>query len=347
MDSLITIGTKTDKKPYSEHRWITDLIFYESPILSLFKGSRDQDYFYYWCENDIIVNRWLVIPVGREDIERYLAGEVSLYSLVNKNRSVAVLDMNKEGEPTFVFMVPTEQLPYTYIPPETSFFDADLCPSESYKYLISELYVIDIDKRWFFDEFSQFEKLFTQLYSFVYTVDNAGGIVSSERVQSAFSQYPWRGGFSAVNFYQDLRKTVPSLHEPEVKFIEYHSPGEIKLELLAPVAEATGRILNAIFDNRVALKGIYNDAHSYLRNSGLLKIDGPADAPVHLTDVTKNRILEYFQILAREMNLVGYADSIWELSQNPLIAIKILLSFYRRAEKLNRFQEVGKLSFPR
>lgn len=345
MDSLSTIATRIDKRVFSEHSWITDLIYFEGPIVSLYKGGQEQDFFYYWCENTDVANRWLVIPVDRDEITRYVSKELSLYSLIVSCPIVTLIDTANDGDVMIAYSLTNSSLPDSYIPPRDSFFDVELCPSESYRQLITSSYVIDIDKRWFFEEFSEVEKLFTQLYSFMYALDNAGGIVSIAKVQNAFEQYPWRGGFSAVNFYNDLRSSVPSFHEPEVESIQYASPGTIKLELLAPVAFSTGAVLNHLLENADAAKFAYDDARKYLKQAGLLKIENSDTYESLLTKATLSTINDHLHDLGRAMNVVDIVEKIQTLTNNPLVAIKILLSFYRRAVKLNRFQAEGKLAF--
>jgi hypothetical protein len=345
VDSLTTIANKIDKRAFVDHSWITDLIYYEGPIVSLYKGSQNQDYFYYWCENDALINRWLVIPVDRNEITLYINNDVTLYSLVQRHQFSVMLDTNSDGDITIAYSISAASLPEKYLPPVTSYFDVDLCPSESYRQMITSSYVIDIDKRWFFDEFSEVEKIFTQLYSFMYAVSNVGGIVSNEKIKHTFEQYPWRGGFSAVNFYNDLRSSVPSFHEPEVESIVYASPGTIKLELFAPVAISTGEILNHVFSNPEMAKNAYDDARKYLKQTGLLKIDATAHYDALLTDATIATIADHLTDLGRAMRIEPLVEKIKVLAGNELVAIKIILSFYRRVVKLNKYQFGGKLTF--
>ena len=45
----------------------------------------------------------------------------------------------------------------------------------------------------------------------------------------AFRAFPWRGGWSAVGFYEQLRIAVPPKHRPRLVAIEYASPGFMDL----------------------------------------------------------------------------------------------------------------------
>jgi hypothetical protein len=345
VDSLKTIGTKINKQQFTEHRWIADLLYFEGPLLSLFKGSKDQDYFYHWCESDSIASRWLAIPVTRKDIEDYFAHEKSLLSIIKKQQRIFFIDANNEGTPNQVFSVKSEAIPSAYTVPETSYFDEDLCPTDIYKTIKPSTYAIKIDKNWFFDEFSLVERVFTQLYSFVYGLTNMDGLVARDKVRRAFQQYPWKGGFSAVHFYDNMRAAVPSLHEPKVGSIVFQSPGTIKLELLESVATNTGLLIKHFNENSVEILEQYEEARKYLRDAGLLKIDENLDIKSILTDASKKAIKDHFADLARSLNMAEFSEQIEEMTGNPLISLKILLSFCRRVMKLNKLQDDGKLEF--
>lgn len=346
VDSLQTISNKVNKKFFSDHRWIADVLYFEGPLLSLFKGSKEQDYFYYWCDNDAINNRWLAIPVTREQIEAYFAKTVSLHQLISSFPKITAVDTNNDGEVTFAHSFDVAALPAAYMPAQTSYFDVDLCPSNIYKSIEAGVYAIYIDKKWFFDDFSLVERVFTQLYAFIYSLKNVGGLVAEERIQLAFASYPWRGGFSAVHFYDSLRTAIPSIHEPKVESFKFSSPGAIKLELLKEVASATGDLINHFGDHTASINDAYEDARKYLRNAGLLQVqNSDVDINALLTESTKADIADYFNLLANELNMTEFANEIESLTGNPLISLKILLSFCRRIDKINKFQLNGKLSF--
>lgn len=346
MDSLQTIATKVSKKLFSDHRWIADVLYFEGPLLSLFKGSKEQDYFYYWCDNDSINNRWLAIPVSREQIEAYFSKKLSLHDLISGQRKVIAVDTNNDGEVSHVHALNFADLPSAYLPAKTSFFEAALCPTDIYKSISADVYPIYIDKKWFFDDFSLVERVFTQLYAFIYNLENVGGLVAEERVQQAFVSYPWRGGFSAVHFYDSLRNAIPSIHEPRVSSFKFASPGAIKLELLKEVASTTGDLIDHFGNNTDEIAKAYDEARKYLRNAGLLKIpDSDVNINLLVTDSTKRDIADLFNSLATKLDMNMFATEIEKLTGNPLISLKILLSFYRRIEKINKFQMNAKLSF--
>ncbi len=97
-----------------------------------------------------------------------------------------------------------------------------------------------LDGDWTLFEFSQFARTYSQVYSVLYALDPR---LSSdpedeefERIHHLFNAFPWRGGYSAVNFYESLRYRVPKQDRPVIKSIRYESPGWIELSLIVGVA---------------------------------------------------------------------------------------------------------------
>lgn len=66
-----------------------------------------------------------------------------------------------------------------------------------------DLYRIELDGTWSLSEFYELPHVFTQTYAFNYTFSGED-VRDPERVAHAFSSFPWRGGYSAVNFYNVL-----------------------------------------------------------------------------------------------------------------------------------------------
>ena len=63
------------------------------------------------------------------------------------------------------------------------------------------------------------------------------------RLKRASKAYPWRGGWSTVNFFQTIVSAVPHAHTPRVAKLAYASPGSIDLDLSVPIAETISRLV--------------------------------------------------------------------------------------------------------
>jgi len=93
---------------------------------------------------------------------------------------------------------------------------------------------LKLDHEWEMQELADLAKLYTQCYSLVYSLSGARVDSEDERVidwfHGVYAKYPWRGGFSALNFYQSLYAKIPYEQRPQIEEIQYASPGHIKLK---------------------------------------------------------------------------------------------------------------------
>jgi hypothetical protein len=207
------------------------------------------------------------------------------------------------------------------------------------------VYRIDLDGQWSLRDFYDFPHTFEQLYAFHYAFDAAEDQVrDDEGLVHAFATYPWRGGYSAVNFYNTLGYQIPRQLRPQVRAIQYSSPGFIDLGVYVAVAMAVGKAVKIFVDSGERLNALYTTIHKDLQQRKLLRIEakrselGLADDELKFIEQSSDRIAR----------LMGFKDlqALHGFTGNPLASLKILLSYYRRARTLATFQEEGKLSLP-
>src|SRR5947208_2637497 len=103
-------------------------------------------------------------------------------------------------------------------------------------------HVLLMDGRWEIQDLYSFPHLYAEAYAFLYAAEFAGS-EKNVRFKDAFQRYPWRGGYSAVNFYHDLYEDIPPGHRPVIVSITYSSPGAIELALIAVIASQIERII--------------------------------------------------------------------------------------------------------
>src|SRR4051812_8995089 len=78
-----------------------------------------------------------------------------------------------------------------------------------------------MDGQWRLSDLDGFSHTYGQCYAFVYCLDTDLEIRDRERVDEAFANYPWRGGYSYVNIYSVLQHQVPMRDRPRLKAISY------------------------------------------------------------------------------------------------------------------------------
>ena len=110
----------------------------------------------------------------------------------------------------------------------------------------SDTYTIRIDGTWTLEDLHVFPHKFEQVYYFIHSLDMQLDEYDQERVDLAYKSMPWFGGYSAVNFYNQLKYITPKQRRPKIISISYSSPGWIELSILAAVALNVGQIAKRI-----------------------------------------------------------------------------------------------------
>src|SRR5688500_8691733 len=89
-----------------------------------------------------------------------------------------------------------------------------------------------LNGRWNLEELSETTKGYTQLYGFAFSL--LDDLPQDPRIQMdyLYARFPWRGGYSTVNFFNQLFHKIPPKLRPEVERIQYASPGFIELSEL-------------------------------------------------------------------------------------------------------------------
>ncbi|HWD26627.1 MAG TPA: hypothetical protein VG387_05655, partial [Rhizomicrobium sp.] len=67
-----------------------------------------------------------------------------------------------------------------------------------------EIFKIGLDGDWSLEDLYVFPRAFEQVYFAMYSLSTELGEFQAERVQRAYEIFPWQGGYSAVNFYNQL-----------------------------------------------------------------------------------------------------------------------------------------------
>jgi hypothetical protein len=91
-------------------------------------------------------------------------------------------------------------------------------------------YRIEIDGEWTLNDLHEFPYAYTQAYSFLYSVI-LNETVEDERLRITFVAHPWRGGFSAVNFFHYLYELIPAAERPKRNLNSVFLAGLDRVEL--------------------------------------------------------------------------------------------------------------------
>jgi len=201
-----------------------------------------------------------------------------------------------------------------------------------------------LDGHWNLEELSEATKDYLQLYGFVYSLLPNLPTARRAEVDHIYGKFPWRGGFSTVNFFSQLFHKIPPKLRPEVKKIRYSSPGFIELQELLIVAIGVAAIVKAVCASLNFANDTYRGIQRGSAEHKLTKID-ISNKELELTqrqlafcDAQVEKLLKLFNFSAEQ------AAALDEKTQgNPAMKLKILLSVYRRVEPLAKKQLEGKI----
>lgn len=207
---------------------------------------------------------------------------------------------------------------------------------------------IDIDGRWQLEDFGVFSKQYTQSYSLIYSLTQNPNETKFEsyRFRFEYSKYPWRGGFSVINFYYSLYARIPNNHKPEVSSIRYSSPGSIELSTAVEVSAQLGAIITVIAVSLNRVNNLYNNIQKGIRERKLGRIEVAAKE-LQLDQATNEWITSSIAEIVKAMRLSNELLETLELRTegNKLVQLKVLLSLYRRLEPIAELVEREMLRF--
>lgn len=203
---------------------------------------------------------------------------------------------------------------------------------------------LELDGRWGLEELSDTTKDYIQLYGFAYSL--VPDLPSSRRVEVdyIYGKFPWRGGYSTVNFFNQLFHKIPPKLRPEVQRIQYASPGFIELSELLAVAVTVAAIVAAVCKSLNSVHDLYRGIQKASVDHELSKIN-LAKESLEL----KQRQISFCETSARDLaKALGLTEAQERLIDqkvqgNPVMKLKILLSVFRRVEPLAKKQAEGKL----
>ncbi len=201
-----------------------------------------------------------------------------------------------------------------------------------------------IDGRWQLTDLNVLTRVYIQLYGFFYSLDVADDYLEEE-IQYIYGEYPWRGGYSAVNFYQSLFSKMPRAYKPEIKSIQYASPGFIELSQLVEVAQDVAQIVGYVSAAILAGNKTYSLIQKGISERKLSRIK------LHKEEISlleKERVFIHNSVndVAKVMGIKPETllKLYFRTENNEWAVLKILSSVYRRARDLAKLQNKGNLN---
>jgi hypothetical protein len=199
---------------------------------------------------------------------------------------------------------------------------------------------------WEPNDLSKFFSRVSDLYSFYFSLrklKTKRGVPDVQKVnlRKAFTEYPFRGGSSYVNFYRDLASALGFHERLAMAGIQKRSPGYVDIAGHSSALGDTVDALKHFAGNYEKLNEQYKFFHDLLSKLDFLK---HAPDQLHIGEATSESIATHSRELAKGLGL--HYDEIDALTGNPLSTAKIVLSHYRRINRYFLFFAEGRLHFP-
>lgn len=207
------------------------------------------------------------------------------------------------------------------------------------------LYKIEMDGDWSLEDLYVLPHTYIQVYSFMYSfyfpIDDYND--PDDRLVITYSAHPWKGGYSAVNFYNNLKYMVKPNHRPKVNSIQYASPGWLELTVLVGVALNIKKIVLCFTESASELNKLYNAIYKGMHDRKMMKIEAKRES-MKLSIEQQQFAIESSENISK---LIGFehVEEIHKLTKNPLATLKILLSFYRKVKVLAEYDIKGKAKY--
>ncbi len=110
---------------FSTFQKISDLIYFEGPLLSHYVSGKGDDYLFYWVDNDEHDNRWLALRVNLTDLQKYIDKQLTLRDLIESPNDgyLYCFDINNDLHYHNVHLVQPADLPADYLPEPDSYYE--------------------------------------------------------------------------------------------------------------------------------------------------------------------------------------------------------------------------------
>ena len=202
-----------------------------------------------------------------------------------------------------------------------------------------------LDKEWKLEDLAVVSKNYNQLYAFAYSLQTSLSAHSQQEVIAAYTNLPWRGGFSTVNFFTHVFQRIPYVNQPRVNRITYASPGFIELAALAAVCFTVSRIVTTVAHSIKTANDTYDHIRKGMRERKLSQIQANLKE-AELLMQTHDFCAQSSERLVRTMGLSPHENAVLDqrTNGNKLQKLKLLMSVYRRVIPLAEKQSKGMLN---
>jgi len=275
--------------------------------------------------------------IGEEQYLQFLSGRIDLHYALTAHRKPKFLSFSYSGQQSTVRFVRLRSVPQEWLP-ERGFFweqDSELPSADTTPQTVE----VKIDGRWDIEDLANYPQALAAPYAFLHAVTRgvAGHLGPLAQV---FQRYPWRGGYSTVNFYKELYDAIPARERVVVSKMHYASPGKIELRAALDVITALHREV-ATFSNNTSYN-LYQELRRQMSSRDLL---GRTSTEANVNEEIETFLRDSCVALATAISF-EHVEGLYTLCGSSwFLASKLLLAYYRRLLELSDFYRSGKAEY--
>lgn len=120
-------GINIDTLPLKDLTKVSDLVYFDGPLLSHYLSPGRDNYLYHWVDVDDNFNRWLIFRVSSDRLQAFVNKRISLYKIITEpdDHFVYKVDIDPNFENQNVMIVYPENIPDTYLPTKQLVYELD------------------------------------------------------------------------------------------------------------------------------------------------------------------------------------------------------------------------------
>ena len=211
-------------------------------------------------------------------------------------------------------------------------------PQKAYRIILPE------SGSWSLHDLYVFPHAYEQCYAFIYCLDTEAPARDVEAIDYAVLNYPWKGGYSYVNFYAVLQRQVPAKARPRIKSIHKASPGWIDLLLNLDAAKQVALAVATLSGATAAAAAAYGKAYKILLSLKTER-ERARSQQLQLSQAQIKSMRGVCDELAKSMGFKSLAD-LNRKTSNIEVSMKLLAAQYRRMKTLVEFEQKNKAVLP-
>ncbi len=229
--------------------------------------------------------------------------------------------------------------------PDSQFFARDHAPIKIVaKFVPDTTERFEVDGSW---ELGEFSKLYAQVEDIYYIFNDirrftrASTSSATRQAISSAMDRPWKGGGSYVAYYQNLANDNAPEERLQVGGIQYNSPGYVSIKARKLPFDDMIALIQAYASEKPRVKKAYSTLYSFMAQNKLLsreKLKG------FVSDETRQSIKRMGSELDAYMPGISFQTFVNMANGDEIIGAKVLLSVFRRMDRLFKFFEQGRVS---